>query len=113
MRLSGKNNYAVAADGGYTVALTTEISEALRDEGFARELVNKIQNMRKDADFQVTDTIAVNIVSSDRVVTAAKKHLEYLKRETLANSVDFVDTTDGFRREWEVNGEPATLIIRR
>ena len=113
VRLTGKNNYAVAADGGYTVALTTEITDELRDEGFARELVNKIQNMRKDADFQVTDTITVNIVSSERVVAAARKHLAYLKRETLANAVDFVDTADGFRREWDVNGEAATLTIRR
>jgi isoleucyl-tRNA synthetase len=113
VRLTGKNNYAVAADAGYTVALTTEITDELRDEGFARELVNKIQNMRKDADFQVTDTIMINIVSSERVVAAAKKHLAYLKRETLANAVDFVDTADGFRREWDINGEAATLIIRR
>jgi isoleucyl-tRNA synthetase len=113
VRLTGKNNYAVAADAGYTVALTTEITDELRDEGFARELVNKIQNMRKDADFQVTDTITINIVSSERVVAAAKKHLAYLKRETLANAVDFVDTADGIRREWDINGEAATLIIRR
>jgi isoleucyl-tRNA synthetase len=113
VRLTGKNYYAVAADGGYTVALTTQITDELRDEGFARELVNKIQNMRKEADFQVTDTITVNIVSSEQLIAAARKHLAYLKRETLANAVDFVDTTDGFRRDWDVNGEAATLIIRR
>ncbi len=59
VRLTGKSGFAVAADGGFTVALTTAITDELRDEGFARELVNKIQNMRKDADFDVTDNITV------------------------------------------------------
>ncbi len=67
VRLTGKHNHAVAADGGYTVALTTEISEELRGEGFARDLVKRVRFMRKDADYQVTDTITVNIVSSERL----------------------------------------------
>ncbi len=113
VRLTGKNNFAVAADGGFTVALTTEITDDLRDEGLARELVNKIQNMRKDADYQVTDTIDVSIASTPRVAAAAKKHLAYIKKETLAKSINFADSADGFRREWDVNGEPATLTIKR
>jgi isoleucyl-tRNA synthetase len=113
VRLAGKNNFAVAADAGYTVAITTAVTPDLRDEGFARELVNKIQNMRKDADYQVTDRIRVNIVSSELVVTAARKHIDHLKRETLADAVDFVDTPDGFRREWDINGQKATLVIAR
>lgn len=113
VRLAGKNDYAVSADGGYTVALTTKITDSLRDEGIARELVNKIQNMRKEADFQVTDTIMVTIASSDKVTAAAEKHLDYIKRETLAREVDFAGAPEGFRREWDINGEAAVLVIRK
>lgn len=113
VRLAGKNGYAVAADGGYTVALTTEITDDLRDEGFARELVNKIQNMRKDADFNVTDTITVTINGTARVAAAAGKHLEYIKHETLATHITFAEPNDGVIREWDINGEPAKLAVKR
>ncbi len=113
VRLTGKPGYAVAADGGFTVAITTEVTESLRDEGFARELVNKIQNMRKDADFDVTDNISVVISATDLVATAAKRHLDYIKKETLATKVDFGEPGDGFQRDWDINGEPAKLAIKR
>jgi len=113
VRLTGKGGFAVAADGGYTVALTTEIDDELRAEGFARELVNKIQSMRKEADFDVTDKISVAISSNDAVTSAARKHLEYIKQETLANEVKFGEANGDLLREWSINGEPAKLGIRR
>lgn len=113
IRLAGKSGFAVSADSGYTVALTTAITDDLRDEGIARELVNKIQNMRKEADFQVTDTITVTIASTDRVIAAAEKHVDYIKRETLARTLGFTGSSEGFRREWDINGEAATLVIKK
>ncbi len=113
VRLTGKGGFAVAADAGYTVALTTEIDESLRAEGFARELVNKIQSMRKEADFEVTDKISVAISSNEVVTAAARMHLEYIKQETLADDIEFGDAEGGFLREWSINGEPAKLAIRR
>ncbi len=113
VRLTGKQGFAVAADSGFTVALTTAITDELRDEGFARELVNKIQNMRKDADFDVTDNISVTIGATAKVVSAAKRHLDYIKKETLATGVEFSEPSDGFLRDWDINGEPAKLAIKR
>lgn len=113
VRLTGKGGFAVAADSGYTVALTTEIDDELRAEGFARELINKIQSMRKEADFDVTDKITVAISSNDLVTSAARKHIDYIKQETLANDVEFGDADGGFLREWSINGEPAKLAIRK
>jgi isoleucyl-tRNA synthetase len=113
VRLTGKEGFAVATDGEYTVALTTAISEQLRQEGFARELVNKIQNMRKEADFNVTDRISVYLHTTAPVTAAADAHADYIKSETLADSVEFDESTEGFTREWDINGEKTTIIIRK
>jgi len=111
IRLTGKEGFAVASDGRFTVALVTEISDELRSEGFARELVNKIQNMRKEADFKVTDRIKVSLKTTEPVAAAARAHLEFIQTETLANSVDFDQAMDGFSRDWDINGEAAAIVI--
>lgn len=111
IRLTGKEGYAVASDGRFTVALVTEISDELRSEGFARELVNKIQNMRKEADFKVTDRIKVSLKTTEPVAAAARAHLGFIQTETLADSVDFDQAMDGFSRDWDINGEAAAIVI--
>ncbi len=113
VRLTGKEGFAVASDGSYTVALTTGITPELRDEGFARELVNKIQNMRKEADFNVTDRIKVYLSTTEAVTTASGVYDDYIKRETLADAIEFDELPDGFSRDWSINGEKATIVIRK
>ena len=61
----------------------------------------------------MTDNITVAISATDKVVAAAKRHLDYIKKETLATAVDFGESGNGFQREWDVNGEPAKLAIKR
>jgi isoleucyl-tRNA synthetase len=112
IRLEGKEGFAVASDGEFTVALTTEIDENLRNEGFARELVNKIQNMRKEANLRVTDRISVYLKSSEPVIRASELHSDYIKKETLADSIASDSLPEGFARDWDVNGESATIVIR-
>ena len=109
-----KEGFAVETDGVVTVALDTAVTDDLRDEGFARELVNKIQNMRKRGGFEVTDHIAVGMQASERLRSAAVKYEEFIKRETLAHRIDYEKTdTSGAGTEWDINGEKATIVVAK
>ncbi|WP_430905952.1 isoleucine--tRNA ligase [Maribacter sp. 2-571] len=81
--------WLVANSGALTVALDITINDALRREGIARELVNRIQNIRKDAGFEVTDKIAVTIQKDGLLEKAVQSNLTYIKTETLTATLDF------------------------
>jgi isoleucyl-tRNA synthetase len=83
--------WLVASQGPLTVALDVTITEELRQEGIARELVNRIQNMRKDREFEVTDRIAVRIQRNNIIDAAVNNNLNYICSETLASSLELVD----------------------
>jgi isoleucyl-tRNA synthetase len=90
------------------VAIDLSLSDDLLAEGFARELVNKIQNMRKSANLEVTDRIRLGISHSDQADKALKKYGNYIKNETLA--VELNDEVNRkIKQEWDINGV-ATLI---
>ncbi len=80
--------WLVANEGALTVALDVTISEELRSEGIARELVNRIQNLRKDSGFEVTDRIEVCIKKHDDILEAIAKNLAYIKAETLTETLE-------------------------
>ncbi|MEZ4788182.1 MAG: isoleucine--tRNA ligase [Flavobacterium haoranii] len=82
--------WLVANANGITVALDITITEELRNEGIARELVNRIQNIRKDSGFEVTDKIKVQLESEPTIETAVKANEDYIKSETLTNELVFV-----------------------
>lgn len=81
--------WLVASSNGITVALDITLSEELKDEGIARELVNRIQNIRKDSGFEVTDTIRVVLEKEARLEQAVQNNLAYIKAETLTESLAF------------------------
>jgi isoleucyl-tRNA synthetase len=88
--------WLVANEGTLTVALDVTISEELRKEGIARELVNRIQNLRKDSGFEVTDRIDVQILNEPRVAAAVALNEAYIKSETLTEDLKIMDTlSDG------------------
>jgi len=91
--------WLVANTDNVTVALDVNISDELKDEGLAREFVNRIQNMRKDKDFEVTDRIAVTISAGDELLNAAKAFEEYIKQEVLAEQLEGADTKLGEKVE--------------
>ena len=76
--------YAVATEGGYTVAVTTEVTPDLADEGLARELVHRIQNMRRSAGFDIADRIVTWYQNGERVVRVMERHGGYIRQETLS-----------------------------
>ena len=87
--------WQVANDGKLTVALDITVSEELRFEGIAREFVNRIQNIRKEIGFDVTDKITVQIEDHEFVSEAVKRHAAYIGSQTLATSVTLSKTISG------------------
>ena len=83
--------WLVANDGKLTVALDINVTDELREEGIAREFINRIQNIRKDSNFDVTDKISIQIQKHTLINTAIEKFGEYISTQTLANSIDLVD----------------------
>ena len=83
--------WLVANANGITVALDITITDELRNEGIARELVNRIQNIRKDSGFEVTDKIKVHIQNNKVIEQAVKENADYIKSETLTNELIFVE----------------------
>jgi isoleucyl-tRNA synthetase len=109
-----KAGVAVESEGSVTVALDTELTPELRDEGFAREIVNKIQNMRKSSGLEVTDNITVRVMSGERLQQAADRHAAFICSETLAQSLEFIETDDLTEpTEWNINGEKASIEVTK
>lgn len=102
--------WLVTSDGELTVALDITITEELKQEGIAREFVNRIQNLRKDKNFEVTDKIEIRIQSHDQINNAIEKHKEYIGSQTLADSIELVDNINNNADEIEIDQEVKTLI---
>jgi len=83
--------WLVANEGSLTVALDVTITDSLRKEGIARELVNRIQNLRKDSGFEVTDRIDVKLQQDEQIVLAVNNNLDYIKTETLTEEIEIID----------------------
>lgn len=94
--------WAVESDGSITVALDVEITPELKMEGNAREFVNRVQNMRKDAGFEVTDKISICFSGSGELTESVLKFAGYIKSETLAEELKNEDSQNGFTQEWKI-----------
>ena len=105
-----ENSFAVT-DNGYTVALDTELTDELIAEGFVREIISKVQTMRKDADFNVTDHIDVTIKGSEKLEKIIADHLGDIAGDVLADSVKLAEP-EGTVKEWDINGENAVIGVK-
>ncbi|MGB9772954.1 MAG: isoleucine--tRNA ligase [Bacteroidota bacterium] len=107
--------WLVASENGVTVALDTHLTDDLINEGRARDLVNRIQNMRKDAGFAVTDRIAIFYQTEESLARAIERFAEYLRNETLAQEIAPLqgDTSNLYIASVEIDGIPATIGIQR
>ncbi|HLP17134.1 MAG TPA: isoleucine--tRNA ligase [Bacteroidota bacterium] len=105
--------WLVESDGSMTVALDTAITPELRNEGFAREFVNRVQNMRKDSDFDITDRIAIGFSASPALATALESMQAYVMRETLCVQMESGKVIEGVSSTEDVNGEQCTITIAR
>jgi len=110
-----KEGYQSVSDMGITVALCTVLTDALIEEGFVRELISKVQTMRKDANFDVMDHIAVTITGSEKVETILSRNPAVFKEAVLCDTLSFTAGTDtpDTSKEWNINGEKTTISICR
>jgi isoleucyl-tRNA synthetase len=104
--------WLVASEGGITVALDITLSPELKAEGLAREVVNRIQNMRKDSGFEVTDRIVVQIQTTDVITDAIKQFEQYICTEVLANSIQFTTLAEGQQEAIEAEGDTVLNITK-
>jgi isoleucyl-tRNA synthetase len=100
-------------EAGWSVALDLAIDDELRDEGFAREIINKIQFMRKKADFDVTDRIEVWFEGTDVLRGALERYGDLIRGETQAERITTGKGPGETVEEWTINGEPAVLCLKR
>jgi len=104
--------YVSQQQGDLTVVLDTNLTPELVEEGFVRELVSKIQTMRKEAGFEVQDHIEVFESENERLGEIMKKYESELKKEVLAEKITY-GSLDGYTKEWNVNGEAVKLGVRK
>lgn len=109
----GREGFAVQSDGELSAALDTTLNDELVDEGFAREMINKIQFMRKEAGFDVTDRIDVTYEAGDRLKAAMERFVSRVAAETLAVSITEGAEAGELEMEWDVNGEWARIAVER
>ena len=105
--------WVLEREGGWSVALDLEVTKALRHEGFAREIVNKVQFMRRQAGFEITDRIEITYEGTPPVEEAMELHGDLIRQETQANDIRRGLAEGEIREEWKINGEPATFSLRR
>ena len=104
--------YVSESDNKLTVVLDTNLSDELIEEGFVREVISKIQTMRKEAGFEVMDKILVYVSGNNKISDILRNNKTEFTREVLANDIIF-DTIDGYSKEWNVNGEDVTLSVKK
>ena len=104
--------YVSVNDRNVTVVLDTNLTEELIEEGFVREIISKVQTMRKEADFEVTDHIIVFMEGNDKLKAIAEKNSEDVKKDVLAEDIVF-GSTDGYIKEWNINGEAVTMGVKK
>ena len=110
----GVAGWQVGQEGGVTVALDTEITDGLLREGLAREVVNRIQRLRKTADFEVTDRIVLQYHATDRLAEAIGRHAPWIRNETLALELETAHEPAGEAVEtFEIGAETLTVGVRR
>ena len=104
--------WLVATEGKLTVAMDITITDSLKREGVARELINRIQNLRKEKDFEITDRIEVSIAKRDDVVESLAEFASYVCEQTLCENIALADSLEGADKvEWE-NGEMLEISIK-
>jgi isoleucyl-tRNA synthetase len=112
--IGGKPGFAAAEEAGYAVAVTTEITPALADEGLVRELVRRIQEMRRSAGFDIADRIRIAYEGDDDVARVMEGWGQYIRQETLAEAIERAPPPGAaYNEDHTVDGKKVRLAVRR
>ena len=106
------DDFVTEADNKTTVVLDIRLDEALIEEGFVRELISKIQTMRKEAGFEVVDHIVLSQTGNERIAEIIKKNEAIIKNDTLADEIVY-NNVEGYTKDWNLNGENTSLGVSK
>ena len=112
IEMTQMEGYVANSDKGITVVMDTNLTPELIEEGFVREIVSKIQTMRKDAGFEVMDRFKVYVSGNDRIADLMQRNAEQVKSVVLADDI-IASEAEGFVKEWNINGENVTLGVEK
>ena len=111
VKMTQTEGFAAQRDGDVTIAISTVLTDELIEEGFVREIISKVQTMRKENGFEVTDRITVFAQGNEKIAKLMQDNAETVKKITLADELVY-DKLDGFTKEWNINGEKVTLGVK-
>ena len=103
--------YNVQTENEISIALSTELTPALIEEGFVREIISKVQTMRRDSKFEVTDRIKIFVSDNEKLSDIIKKNSAEIKSITLADEIIFEKVSDA--KDWDINGEKISLQVEK
>ena len=112
IEMTQKEGFVASSDKGITVVLDTNLTPELIEEGFVREVISKVQTMRKDAGFEVMDKINLYVSGNDKIADIVNKNAAQVKTVVLAQDI-ITGKTAGFEKEWDINGEKVTLAVEK
>ena len=112
IEMSNKEGFVEQNDNKLTVILDNNLTEDLLEEGYVRELISKIQTMRKEAGFEVMDKIRISMTGNEKLETYLTENGDFVKTETMASEIDLAGVS-GYTKEWDINGEKVTLGVEK
>ena len=112
IEMTQQEGYVSENNNDITVVMDTNLTDELIEEGFVREIVSKIQTMRKEAGFEVMDKIVISVKDNEKVKSVISDNEDTIKSEVLAVAVEY-DAVNGYEKEWNINGEKVTLSVEK
>ena len=112
IEMTQKQGFISETDNTVIVVLDTRLTPELIEEGFVREIISKVQTMRKEAGFEVTDHITVYVRNNEFISSVLKANETFIKNEVLAEQISY-DQMDGYEKEWTINGENVAIGVKR
>ena len=100
-------------DGKITVVMNTNLTDELIEEGYVREIISKVQTMRKDADFEVMDHIVLAVAGNEKIAEICRRNEAFIKKTVLADSIVYESMDADSTKDWNLNGEDVTICVKR
>ena len=112
--VSEKGGFITEEDNALTVVLDTNLTEALLEEGFVREIISKLQTMRKEAGFEVMDHISVHAWDNEKLTALVEKNADMIRTAVMADSLEYTAAeASEYQKEWDINGESLKLSVKK